>query len=114
MSGLSKTLFETWIIASFLAFINLIVALAVHLATGTNFDFFTAANMMIPEFGIMLILGACLMSRQPLEDEKRYDPDGNPTKSWEFALLGKRVLLASIFLLAFTGLFYILGLVFPP
>ncbi|MHA1666610.1 MAG: hypothetical protein ACTSW7_04495, partial [Candidatus Thorarchaeota archaeon] len=77
----SELLFGTWIIASFLAFINVIIALTIHIATSTNFDFFTAANLMIPEFGVMLIIGACLMGRQPLEDEKRYDEDGNPTKS---------------------------------
>ncbi len=104
----------TWIIASILAFINIIIALAIHIATSTNFDFFTAANLMIPEFGVMLIIGACLMARQPLEDEKRYDEDGNPTKSWRFAIIGRKILLASVFLLAFSGVFFILGLVFPP
>ncbi len=104
----------TWIIASFLAFLNIIIALAIHIATSTNFDFFTAANLMIPEFGVMLIIGACLMARQPLEDEKRYDEEGNPTKSWEYAMIGKKILLASVFLLAFTGLFFIIGMVFPP
>ncbi len=104
----------TLIIASFLAFLNIIIALAIHISTSTNFDFFTAANLMIPEFGVMLIIGACLMARQPLEDEKRYDEEGNPTKSWEYAMIGKKILLASVFLLAFTGLFFILGMVFPP
>jgi len=109
-----KLLFGTWIIASIIAFLNIIIALAIHITTSTNFDFFTAANLMIPEFGVMLIIGACLMGRQPLDDEKRYDEDGNPTKSWQFAIIGKKILLASVFLLAFTGIFFILGLVFPP
>ena len=104
----------TWIITSFLAFINIIIALAIHITTSTNFDFFTAANLMIPEFGVLLIIGACLMARQPLEDEKRYDEEGNPTKSWQLAIIGKKVLLASFFLLAFTGVFFLLGLIFPP
>ena len=109
----TKLLLETWILASVLAFINFILALAFHIATVTNFDFFTAANFMIPEFGGMLIIGACLMSRQPLEDKKRFDSEGNPNKSWKFAILGKKILLASVFLLAFSGLFFILGIVFP-
>ncbi len=111
---ITELLRGTWIIASFLAFINIIIALAIHIATSTNFDFFTAANLMIPEFGVLLIIGSCLMARQPLEDEKRYDEEGNPTKSWKYAIIGKKFLLASIFLLAFTGVFFILGLVFPP
>lgn len=110
----TKLFRETWIIASLLAFINAIIALLIHVITVSNFDFFTAANLMIPEFGVMLLLGACLMSRQPLDDEKRLDADGNPTKSWRYSLLGKKILLASIFLLAFSGLFFILGLSFPP
>ncbi|TFG33157.1 hypothetical protein EU527_08675 [Candidatus Thorarchaeota archaeon] len=114
MRDLSKLLFETWIISSTLALINIIVALAIHITTGTNFDFFTPSNLMIPEFGVMLVLGACLMSRQPLDDAKRYDSEGNPTKSWRYALLGKKIILASFFLLAFIGLFYLLGLVFIP
>ena len=114
MGGRSKLLLETWIIASLLAFINVIVALTIHISTATTFDFFTAANFMIPEFGVMLILGACLMSRQPLDDEKRFDAEGNPTKSWQYAIYGKKILLASFFLLAFSGFFYILGLAFPP
>ena len=114
MSSRSKLLLETWIIASLLAFINAIVALVIHISTATVFDFFTAANLMIPEFGIMLILGACLMSRQPLDDEKRFDADGNQTKSWRYALIGKKILLTAVFLLAFSGFFYLLGLAFPP
>lgn len=114
MSDLSKVLFETWIISSMLAFINIILALVIHIASGTNFDFFTASNLLIPEFGVLLILGACLMSRQPLDDDKRYDSDGNPTRAWRYALLGREILLASVFLLAFSGLFYLLGLAFPP
>lgn len=114
MGDRSKLLLETWIIASLLAFINVIIALTIHIFTVTTFDFFTAANLMIPEFGVMLIVGACLMSRQPLDDEKRHDADGNPTKSWRYALLGKKILLTSVLLLAFSGLLYFLGLAFPP
>ncbi|MHA1948429.1 MAG: hypothetical protein ACXAAO_07010 [Candidatus Thorarchaeota archaeon] len=110
----SKLLLETWILASVLAFINMIIALAIHIGTATNFDFITAANFMIPEFGVMLIVGACLMSRQPLDDSKRHDADGLPTKSWKAAVLGKKILIASVFLLAFGGLFFFLGIWFPP
>jgi hypothetical protein len=88
--------------------------MTIHLSTATNFDFFTAANFMVPEFGLMLVIGSCLMSRQPLEDQKRFDADGNPVQSWRAALLGKKILLASVFLLAFGGFFYLLGMTFPP
>lgn len=114
MANLSKFLLETWIIASLLSLLNVIIALVIHIQTGTRFDFFTAANLSIPEFGLLLIFGACLMSRQPLDDSARYDTEGRPTKSWKGAQLGQRVLLSALFLLAFAGLFYILGMVFPP
>ncbi len=114
MSERFKMIFETWIITSLIAFVNLILAIAIHIATSTSFDFFTASNLMVPEFGIMLILGACLLARQPLEDSKRFDSDGNPTRAWKYALLGRKILLASVFLFAFTALFYVLGAVFPP
>ena len=114
MSGRFSLLIETWIAASILAFINLIIAVTIHISTATPFDFFTAANFMIPEFGVMLIIGACLMGRQPLDEKKRLDAEGNPTRSWRYALYGKKILIASVILAAFTGLFYILGIVFPP
>jgi hypothetical protein len=114
MTSRLRFLFETWILASLLAFINLIIAMTIHISTGTNFDWFTASNFMIPEFGIMLILGSVLMSRQPLDDDKRFDVQGNPTKSWQYAIYGRKVFVVSFFLLAFTGMFYLLGIAFPP
>jgi len=114
MKDFSKLLFDTWIISATLAFINVIIAMAIHLSTVTSFDFFTVSNLMIPEFGVMLIIGASLLSRQPLDDAKRYDSEGIPTKSWRYAQIGKKIILASFFLLAFIGFFYLLGLVFIP
>ncbi|MFW9788787.1 MAG: hypothetical protein ACFFE2_09135 [Candidatus Thorarchaeota archaeon] len=114
MGDRSRFLLETWIIASMLALINLILALVIHILTSTNFDFFTAANLSIPEFGVLLIIGSCLMSRQPLDDAKKHDSEGKPTPSWQRAQLGQRILLGSIFLLAFAGFYYILGISLPP
>jgi hypothetical protein len=110
----TKLLLESWIIASYVSLINIITAAVVHTASRTGFDFFTASNLAIPEFGVMLLLGACFLGRQPLEDEKRFDEAGLPTRPWLYALFGRKVLVSSLFLMTFGGLFYILGLYFPP
>jgi hypothetical protein len=79
-----------------------------------NYTFFTAATPCILEFGVLLVLGACMMSRQPLDDDKRYDDDGNPTKTWYYALIGQKVILISLFLLPYLGLFWAFGILFTP
>ncbi len=55
--------------------------------------------------GILLLVGACMFSRQPLEDSKRYDDEGNPTTSWRIALLGLSLMIASVFLFLWGFLF---------
>ena len=114
MNNRTKLILQTLIITSIIAFINLVLAIIIHILASTSFDFFTASNLLVPEFGLILIVGACLLARQPLEDAKRFDSDGNPTPAWKYALIGRKMLLASVFLLAFAALFYVLGVVFPP
>lgn len=48
--------------------------------------------------GIFLMLGGCLYARQPLDDEMKYKDDGTPTPSWQRALFGVRLMIASVFL----------------
>ena len=62
--------------------------------------------------GILLFLGGCLFSRQPLEDSKRYDAEGNPSPSWRRALLGLSLIFASVFLFLYGLLFTFIGIVF--
>jgi hypothetical protein len=54
--------------------------------------------------GVALIVGACLMSRQPLRDEDRLNPDGSHTPAWRRASLGRQLLIAAliIFLCGFA------------
>ena len=51
--------------------------------------------------GISLLVGACLMSRQPLRDEDRLKPDGSHTFSWRMALIGKQLMIAALFILLY-------------
>jgi len=67
--------------------------------------FVLVSNVLVIEFGAMLILGGCLMARQPLVDELRYDNAGKPTKAWRLAVQGRQILLSSIFVLLFALLF---------
>ena len=110
----SKLLLDTWLVTTLLALFNIIIALIVHGYSASSFNFYTVAIPCILEFGILLIIGACLMSRQPLDDDKRYDEEGNPTKSWEYALLGQKAFLMSFLMLPYIGLFYVFGILFAP
>ena len=62
--------------------------------------------------GILLFLGGCLFSRQPLEDSKRYDAEGNPSPAWRRALLGLSLMIASVFLFLYGLLFTLVAIVF--
>ena len=60
--------------------------------------------------GLLLLLGGCLFSRQPLDNETRYDIDGTPVPSWRRALLGLRLMMTSIFLFLYGVVFTFLSL----
>ncbi len=62
------------------------------------------------EMGIFLILGACLMSRQPLKDEDRYKEDGSPKTSWKMAIIGRQLIFTGIFLFTFAAIIAIISL----
>jgi hypothetical protein len=90
------------ILASVFVIADLMIAFAAVAIQGTGSFLQHASNLLILEFGIMLVAGGCLMSRQPLEDKKRYDSSGKPTTSWEIALLGREILVSSMFVLIFS------------
>ena len=96
-------------LASVLAVLDILLALLLLVAFGNVSVFYTASNFLFTEFAGMLIIGGCLMARQPLEDSNRYDDNGNPVMSWRVALIGRKLLGASLFVLVFSGLFGILG-----
>ncbi|MCK5152195.1 MAG: hypothetical protein KAQ65_10150 [Candidatus Thorarchaeota archaeon] len=103
MPLISRTIIESLAIASILAVISLFVAFIFYLGNQTILVLPSAASYMILEFGVMLILGSCLMARQPLDDDKRLDKDGNPVTAWKWAIRGRMVLVSSVFVL-FLGI----------
>ena len=86
MPLISRTILVALTIASVLAVINLFVAFVFFLVNPAILVLSSAASYMILEFGVMLILGSCMMARQPLDDKKRLDKDGNPVSAWKWAL----------------------------
>ena len=99
-------------IASGIAMIDVIIAMIITIADPNISLFMTASVYLILEFGVMLILGACFMSRQPLEDDKRFDKQGAPVRSWIWAMRGKKVLISSLFVLMFAICIGGLGMLF--
>lgn len=92
-------------LSSLLAIINLAFVLPVFFLTGPFLVFGVASNLLFLEFGGSLVIGGCLMSRQPLEDEKRYNEQGEAVTSWRWALRGRLLLIMAFFLLLYAALF---------
>lgn len=98
-------------ISSLIAVIDIIIELTLSALTLTAFSFFNVATSLIPEFGVLLLVGSCLMARDPLEDEKRYNEDGTPVRAWKYTLIGREVLLVAVVLFVLMILFTLLGYV---
>jgi hypothetical protein len=79
----------------------LLVTIIVLLDPAVSLLLTTSAYLFL-EFGIMLLLGACFMTRQPLEVEKRFDEKGLPVRAWVWAMRGQNVLVTSLFVLMFA------------
>ena len=59
---------------------------------------YIAASLAFIELAFLLIFGGCLMARQPLDEKERYDSEGNSTKEWKMARIGRQFLLAAFLL----------------
>ena len=90
------------IIATGLMIVNLVIGFISTLMSATPMTASTAASIAFLEIGVFLILGGCMMSRQPLKDEDRLDETGQPTSAWKIALLGRQMLFAAVFLFAYA------------
>ncbi|TFG28110.1 hypothetical protein EU528_11735 [Candidatus Thorarchaeota archaeon] len=93
-----KEIERALLLATILMFMNLIIGFISLLILQTVLVSTIAGGGAFLEFGILLIVGSCLMSRQPLDDKDRYNDDGSHTKMWRFALIGQRLLFAALFL----------------
>ena len=109
MSSLQREILESLTYSSFLAVIDIAIGFILFLLNNEVSVFYTTANFLILEFGVFLILGGCLLSRQPLEDEKRYNETGEPVTTWKLAMIGKKLLISSVFLILLAMLFGVLS-----
>jgi len=107
-----RSVLEPLSVASIIAIIDLFIAMLLTIVDPTVSLFLTASAYLFLEFGVMLILGACFMSRQPLDVDKRFDKEGLPVRSWIWAIRGKKVLVASVFVLMFAFFISSLGMLF--
>ena len=109
MSRTQEFVFEPLSYSSLLLIITIGITFPVQfLLPGISY-FGIVSNLLLLEFGSLLILGGCLMARQPLEDENRYDESGEPVTSWRWALRGRMLLIMSIFTFLYTVLFGVLS-----
>ena len=90
------------IVATGLMIVNLFIGFITTLMVATPSTATTSASIAFLEIGFFLILGGCMMSRQPLKDEERHDSDGQPTSAWKIALIGRQMLFAAVFLFAYA------------
>lgn len=111
MKKRAQLLFKAMTISSLITVIDIIIALALSMLTLIAFSFFDVATILIPEFGVLLLVGSCLMARDPLEDERRYNADGTPVRAWKYTLIGREVFLVAAVLFVLMILFTLLGYV---
>ena len=111
MKERAHLLLKAMTISSLIAVFDIIIELTLSVLTLTAFSFFDVATILIPEFGVLLIVGSCLMARDPLEDERRYHEDGSPVRAWKYTLIGREVLLVAALLFILMVLFTLLGYV---
>lgn len=105
-------LVESLTVASWIIIMDFLVAITLLFIVGAYNIFFWVSTFMFFEFGMLLIVGSCFLSRQPLKDSKRFNENGDATFSWRLALIGKKLLCASIFLLVLSLIIYMFGYLF--
>ena len=111
MSYRSRLVLESLTAASILAVISIVAGFIGYLVDSGIEMLTTATAILFVAFAIMLILGGCMMAREPLDDAKKYDADGKPVAAWRITLIGRKILLAGVFTFVFSFLFFILDFV---
>ncbi|NWF95577.1 MAG: hypothetical protein HXY34_05505 [Candidatus Thorarchaeota archaeon] len=104
-----RSVMEPMAVASAISVFDLLLALVVFLFDPTRNVYFIASDALFLEFGVMLVLGACFMSREPISEAARQKADGTPTTSWRLSQLGKKILYSTVFVFLFGLLFVIVG-----
>lgn len=97
--------------ATLLMSLNITIGFVATLATSLPLIAYAAGTGALIELGLMLIVGGCLMSRQPLQESGRYNEDGTHTSSWRMAIIGRRLLISAVILLLYSMVLGLIGLV---
>lgn len=95
---------QAFLLATFLVLLDLVLGVAVSIIVQAPLISYVFASSAFIEIGVLLVVGGCLMARQPLDTEDRYTSDGTPTSGWRIALIGRRLLIAAVLLFPFAGL----------
>ncbi len=111
MSSKTKLVLESMVIAAVLTTVDIAVSFLVLLFDATLSILSIVSTVLFTEFAIMLVIGGCMMAREPLDDDKKYDSEGNPVTAWKMTLIGRKILLGALFVFAFSFLFYAIDLV---
>jgi hypothetical protein len=93
-----------------LMILNLLIGFVATIVLATPMIGVIAGSGAFLELGVLLILGGCLMSRQPLKDEDRYKEDGSPVSTWRLALLGRQAIVTGVFLFIYALVIAVIGL----
>ncbi len=111
MSYRSRLVLESMAVASLVTVVSIVIGFLGFLFNPSYNMLSTATAILFAVFAIMLIIGACMMAREPLDDEKKYDAEGNPVPAWKITLIGRKILLSGVFIFIFSLLFFALDLI---
>jgi hypothetical protein len=103
---------QSFLLATFLMLLDVVLGVAVSIILQNPMMSNVAAICAFIEIGVLLVVGGCLMARQPLDTEDRYTSDGTPTPGWRIALIGRRLLITAVFLFPYAGLITLVGQAF--
>ena len=107
----ASSYFRGLLLAVFIIFVNIAGSLVFWLLNGVYYPSDFVGLIASLEAGVLLVLGGCLASRQPLHDKDSLNPDGTPTRSFRIGTIGKQLLYCALFTFLFGAFFAILGYV---
>ena len=94
--------FEIMALSSIIVVLDFIIG-AIVVAIFPQSFFTLVSNLLLVEFALLLIIGACMMSRQPIQETE--SEDSTPSRSLLTYLLGKKLMGAAVFTFVFSILF---------
>ncbi|MBN2229173.1 MAG: hypothetical protein JW779_06225 [Candidatus Thorarchaeota archaeon] len=98
------------LIATGLLILDLVIGFIINIINPLILASSTAGGIAFLEVGIALIVGGCLMARQPLDNKDRYTDSGEDTPAWRMAKLGRVILVTGAILFLYTAIIALAGL----